>query len=152
MNGKTVSDVMTTNVKTIPAESTLREAAQVLYENNIGGAPVVSEDGKLVGVISESDLLNVARKRAALPHVAAFGLFIAPEESLRRIYEDGATLLAEEVMTRKVVSLSPETPVAEAGDTLVKQKINRAPVIVEGKVVGIVTRHDLLKGVFDLTE
>jgi CBS domain-containing protein len=147
----TAADVMTGNVQTVPADATLREAAQLLHQHDIGGAPVLDPNtGQIVGMLSEADLLNVAKKRAALPHIAAFGLFLAPEESLRRIYEDGATLLVEEVMTRRVISVNLDTPIAEVGDLLLQQKINRVPVLNDGKLVGIVTRHDLLRGVFRL--
>lgn len=147
---KTAAQVMTSGVKTVTTDATLRDAAQVLHDNNIGGAPVIDpETGKMVGIISESDLLNTAKKRAALPHIAAFGLFLAPEESLRRIYEDGAKLLVEEVMTRRVISVSPETSLKEVGDILVRGKINRVPVIdAEDRLLGIITRHDLLRSVF----
>ena len=151
---QTAAEVMTEDVKAISADITLREAAQILYLHNIGGAPVTDpETGKLVGIISESDLLNAAKKRAAMPHIAAFGLFLAPEESIQRIYEDGATLLVEEVMTRRVVSIAPDAPLSEVGDLLIKQKINRVPVVdTEGRLVGIITRHDLLRGLFHLSE
>ncbi len=148
----TAAEIMTREVKTIPPGATLREAAQLLYLHGIGGAPVVvPETGVMVGILSESDLLNTAKKRAALPHVAAFGLFLPPEDALRRIYEDGATLLVEEVMSRRIVSVSPDSTLKEVGDILIQQKINRVPVVTDtGELVGIITRHDLLRGVFHL--
>jgi len=153
MKEMTAADVMVTDVKTIPKDATLREAAQMLHLHNIGGAPVIDPTtGHMVGILSESDLLNAAKKRAALPHIAAFGLFLAPEDTVRRIYEDGATLLVEEIMTRHVITVTPDTPLQEIGDLFVKKKINRVPVVEDIDVIGIITRHDLLRGLFHLPD
>src|SRR4051794_16859106 len=78
MSGKKAADVMTRELKTIPADATVRDAAILLSAHKISGAPVVDADGKMVGIISESDLLSKARLRHALPPVAAFGLVSPP--------------------------------------------------------------------------
>lgn len=149
---QTVGEIMTREVKTLSAEATLREAAELLTLQQISGAPVVDEQGTLVGILSESDLLNEAKKRAALPRVAAFGLFMAPEESLMRIYHDGATLLVKSVMNTSVVTVTEDTPVPTAVQLLLTRKINRLPVLSDGgTLIGIVTREDLLKAVFQLS-
>lgn len=150
---KTARDIMTRDVKTIPAEATLREAAELLSLYHISGAPVVDAAGNVVGILSESDLLSEARKRAALPSIAAFGLFRPVVDALQRIYHDGATLLVEEVMTRKVENIGPETSLHEIGDILARRRINRLPVVDDdGKLLGIITREDLLKAIFHLDE
>lgn len=149
---QTVGEIMVREVKTISPEATLQEAAEMLTLQNISGAPVVDGAGKLIGILSESDLLNETKKRAALPRVAAFGLFMAPEESLRRIYHDGATLQVQTIMTRNVVTILPDAPLGEAVQLLLSKKVNRLPVVdEEGALVGIVTREDLLKAVFRLS-
>ncbi len=145
----TVGEMMTRDVTTIPAEATLQEVATLLTAKNISGAPVVDETGKMVGIISESDLLSEARRRAGLPHVAAFGVFIVPQETLQRIYHNGATLRASEVMTRKVVTVTPEMLVSKVGDLMVRSKINRIPVVDDNEnILGIVTREDILRSLF----
>ena len=78
MQNKTAGEVMTRDVIVLTPEMTLREAAELLATKAISGAPVVDEDGKVVGMLSESDLISEAKKRAALPRVAAFGFFMAP--------------------------------------------------------------------------
>ena len=148
---QTVGEAMTREVKTIPAEATLHEAAEMLTLQNISGAPVVDEAGTLVGILSESDLLNETKKRAALPRVAAFGLFMAPEESLRRIYHDGATLQVSTIMTQNVITVTAETTLSEATQLILNKKINRLPVVdAEGALVGILTREDVLKAMYHL--
>ena len=150
---KTAADVMTREVRTIPAEATLREAAEMLSIHHISGAPVVDNDGRMIGIITESDLMNSARKRAAMPHIAAFGVFLAPEETLQRIYHDGATLLAEEVMTPDPITAPPDVTLQELSQIMTKRRINRIPIVEDGgKLVGIVTREDILRGLFNLPD
>src|SRR4051812_33131822 len=110
MSTKTAADIMTRDVKTVPADATLQEAAALLMTHNISGAPVVDANGKMVGIVSEADLLSEARRRSALPHIAPFGLFVVPVEALERIYHNGATLLVEEVMTRNVLTALTNLP------------------------------------------
>ena len=148
---KTTSEIMHTEVRTLAPETTLREAAELLGIWQVSGAPVVDSNGKLVGVVSESDMLSEARKRAALPRTAAFGVFLPVEDALKRIYHDGATLLVGEVMSTNVVTATPVTSLEELGRTLVQRRINRIPVLDDkGQLVGIVTREDVLKALFGL--
>jgi CBS domain-containing protein len=151
MSAKTAADIMTRDVKTIPADATLQEVATLLTTHNISGAPVVDESGRVVGIISESDLISEAKKRSSVPHVAAFGIFIPQEETLDRLYHGGATLIAEEVMSKRIVSVPQDTPLDNVAATMVRVNVNRLPVINEdGDLVGIITRHDLLRGLYDL--
>ena len=144
----TAGQIMTREVQTIPASATLEEAARLLIERDITGAPVVDEDGNVVGIVSESDLMSEAKREAALPHIAAFGFFLAKEEALQRIYHGGRTLPVEGLMSRDVVTVTEEMPVQEVADLLVRRKINRVPVLRDGKLVGIITREDVLRGLF----
>ena len=148
---QTVAEIMTQDVVTISEDATLREAAVLLTERHISGAPVVNALGELVGVLSESDLLNDNKKREALPRITAFGIFIASEESVRRMYHEGADLQVRTVMTSPVLTVKDDTTVAEASRLLLGKKINRLPVLdAAGKLVGILTREDILKAVFSL--
>jgi CBS domain-containing protein len=145
----TAADILKTPVRTLPAETTLRDAAALLGAWQVSGAPVVDESGALVGIVSESDLLSEARKQAGLPRTAAFGVWLPVEDALRRIYHDGAHLLVREVMTRDVLTATADTPVDALGATMVKRRINRIPIVdAEGALLGIVTREDVLRAVF----
>lgn len=153
MDTKTASEIMTRSVVAIPAEATLREAAETLALRRISGAPVLDEAGIVVGIITESDLMNEAKKRSAIPHSAPFGLFIAPEAALQRIYHDGASLLVREIMTKDVLTVTGDTSLRIVADTMTKKRINRVPVVdSDRKLVGIITREDVLRALFDLPE
>jgi CBS domain-containing protein len=153
MSTKTAADIMTRDVKTVPADATLQEAAALLMTHNISGAPVVDANGKMVGIVSEADLLSEARRRSALPHIAPFGLFVVPEDALKRIYHGGATLLVEEVMTRKVITVPTDLPLDKVGEIMTRSRVNRVPVVdAEDNLVGIITREDLLRALFHIGE
>ena len=117
-----VADVMSVRLYCARPETTIKEVARRLIRNRIGGMPVVDADGRIQGIISESDLQPVRDGKTHRP--------------LRT---------AADAMTRPVVSLTEEDTVTEAARVLVRHGIKRAPVLREGRVVGIVTRSDLLR-------
>ena len=141
----TARDVMTKDVVTIPETASLREAAHILVEHRISGAPVVDESGNVVGMLSEADILDEKKREAALPRVALFGVSIVPEDSLRRAYEEGMSLQVKDVMTKRVISVEEDTPLKEIARLMVRHKVNRFPVVKERKLVGIVARDDILR-------
>lgn len=147
---RTVGEIMIRDVKTLPAEATLQEAAMLLNTCNISGAPVIDETHHLVGIVSESDLLNRSKREAALPRTAVFGIFLPTEDRLRQAFHEGTDLPVTGVMTRDVITVTPETTINEAGDLMLKRGINRLPVVEDGRLVGIVTREDLLRAVYHL--
>ncbi len=143
---KTAADVMTKNVIAVTEDATVREAGQAMIDNGVSGLVVLNAAGALAGVVSESDLMNTGRRRNALPRTAIFGLSPVKEDVLLRAYEDGLALRVGDVMTRKVVSASPSDTLETLASILVRKRINRIPVVDGGKVVGIVTREDVLRG------
>lgn len=143
---KTAADVMTKNVIAVTEDATVREAGQAMIDNGVSGIVVLDASGALAGVVSESDLLNTERRRYALPRTALFGLAPVKEETLLRAYQDGMALKVGAVMTRKVVTATPDAALDALAALLVNKRINRIPVVDGGKVVGIVTREDVLRG------
>jgi len=139
---------MTCDVKTVPAGATLREVAEILISHNISGAPVVDDEGRLVGIISESDLLDERKRQSAIPRMALFGLFIVPEKLLKEAYQEGQTLHVRDVMSRNVLTATEDTPLEHLADLMVRRRINRIPIVREGDLIGIVTREDVLRGLW----
>ncbi|MCS7173999.1 MAG: CBS domain-containing protein [Armatimonadetes bacterium] len=133
-------DVMTAPVITVRPQTTLREAAELFLRYRISGAPVVDEEGRMVGIVTEADLLR--REAQPMPEAKrGFLSFLWQDLRIRA----GRTVRVEEVMTREVVTATEETPVRELARRMLLRKINRIPIVREGKVVGIVTRADVLK-------
>lgn len=123
---KVVSDIMSTGVITVSQNSTVREVLKVLFDNDISGAPVVSADGKVIGVLSSLDIIVASGMRKYNVH----------------LHE----LSGQMSVKKEVVQLPPDAPIKDALLLVVKKRIGRVLIMEEsGKLVGIVTRSDLLK-------
>ena len=141
----TAKQIMTAPVKTVPSDMPLHEVAQLFEIHNISGAPVVDGAGDLVGILSESDLLDEGKRDAAIPRFALFGLQAVPDELFRRAYDQGWKLGAGDIMTRHVITAEEDTPVEELADRMGRHRINRIPIVRGRKPVGIITREDVLR-------
>lgn len=139
------SDIMTAPVVTVTPQMAVRDAVHLMVERSISGLPVVDESGRLVGILTEADLLfKEAEPRPSHPVVEWFGhsLWLERRVSGYRKVE-GRTV--GEVMTHNVITAEEETPVHEVASRMVRYRVNRLPVVRGGRVVGIVTRADILK-------
>lgn len=136
-----VSQLMTTDVVTVRPDTSLKDVAALLSTHRISGLPVV-QDGEVLGVVSEADI--VFKERG--PARAAEGV-LAKLRSRRR--EHGIAKLdartAGEAMTAPAITISPRRRVAEAARLMLDRSINRLPVVDDGALVGIVTRADLVR-------
>ena len=145
MNELRVNDVMTNLVVTLKPEDKIPEAAKRLLSNRISGAPVV-EDGRLVGIVSEADLVKAFAPpaRRGSPFVAPYPMmFLLLRGSPRR--EVHNTSVAD-VMTTDVVSIGPDESIWEAASLIDRHGVRRLPVVdADGYVVGVVARSDLVR-------
>lgn len=137
-----IRDAMTTQVLTVGPETPLKEVALLLVEHRISGVPVVDQDGRLLGVVSEADFLT---KDAGPPERRRRPLaFLSNQEGRAALNRVRATT-AGEAMTAPAVSIGPDRPLGEAAMRMERSKINRLPVVEDGRVVGIVTRADIVR-------
>lgn len=139
-------DIMTTEVITVSPEQKVEEVARILADNNISGVPVVDGEGRLVGVVTENDLMVRARNLRIPFYVTLFDSIIFLENP-RRFNEHLKKFTAsrvEEIMTRQVLTVDEETPISEIAAVMTDKSINRVPVLRDGKLVGIVTRNDIV--------
>lgn len=138
-----VRDVMTSSVVTVTPDTTLQEVARLLTERRVSGVPVVRPDGTCIGVISEADLIVKERGRPVGrrgPLDWLLGESVDPEVQRRR-----AATQAEDAMSSPVVTVEADRPLREAADLMIDRRVNRLPVVVEDRIVGIVTRADLVR-------
>ncbi len=141
------SDIMTRFVVTVPPTATLGDIAKTLASHAISGVPVCREDGVLAGIVTEGDLVrplmhsNEKRRDWWLRHLAD-GTDLAPAFL---DYAQGTRRTAAELMRADVVTAAPAASVGEIAELMMKHDIKRVPIVQDGKLVGIVTRADLVK-------
>lgn len=138
-------DIMTTRVITVTPGTPLRDAVQLMLEHRISGLPVVGDSGRLVGIVTEADLLlKEAKPHPQPPVLEWFGRSLWLERWLSSARKaEGQTV--GDVMTHNVVTADEHTPVEELAARMIRFRVNRLPIVRDGAVVGIVTRADILK-------
>jgi CBS domain-containing protein len=113
-------DIMTRNIYTISPEASVQEVAQLLSRERMSGAPVVDKDGKLLGIVTQADIIwSVGRD----------GLRVA------------------DIMNPEIIAVDEKTPVGEIAILMSKRNIKRVPVMCNGKMVGIISRADIVQAV-----
>ena len=147
------ADIMTPHIITAAPDETVATIARRLTLNHISGVPVCDEEGKLLGILSENDLLGpfmseFEARRSWWLHLLAEGTELAPS-FLDYIRQDRRR--AKDLMTKPVITVSEQTSAREIGDLMLKQRIKRVPVLRDGKLVGIVTRADLMRVIAGLS-
>jgi CBS domain-containing protein len=137
-------DVMTTKVVAVAPDTPITEIAKLLLERQISAVPVVSDDRQLLGIVSEGDLTHGLGQEGAK---RSWWLdLLASPQTRAEAYLKGQGRLAWDVMTRSVISVTPDTPLPEIARLLEARRIKRVPVLRDGELVGIVSRADLLRG------
>lgn len=137
-------DIMTAEVVTVGPNTTVREIAALLLERRISATPVVDTTGKLLGIVSEGDLMRRQDIGTAGARSWWLDLVSSPEARASDYVKlHGAT--ASDVMTPSVATVSPDTPIGKIAEILEKRHIKRVPVVADGKLLGIVSRADLLR-------
>lgn len=140
------SDVMVREVVTIGTEATVQEAAALLLKHRISGVPVVDASGKVVGVVTEGDLLHRA-EAGTEQRPSWLSLIFTSNQSLAADYVKSHSRKVTDVMTRKVITVPPSTPLHEIATLFEKHGIKRVPVVDAGRLVGIVSRSNLIQAV-----
>ena len=113
-------DIMTSNVYTIRPEASAQDAAQLLSQKRISGLPVVNPDGRIIGIVTEADIIS-------------------------KVNREG--LLVADIMSHEVIAVEEETSVSEIASLLANRRIKRVPVVEKGMLVGIVSRADIVHAV-----
>lgn len=140
-------EIMSKDVISVHKDTTIKEIAKVLIDNKISGVPVIDEGGNLVGMVSEGDLLH-KETSPRLPDVVNILGAIIYYNGVQRYNEDFKKLIAEQaesIMTRKVITVSEETEVDAIAKLMLEHGIKRVPVMNGRKMVGIISRADIIK-------
>jgi CBS-domain-containing membrane protein len=138
------ADVMVTNVITVGPDACVQDVARALVEARISGVPVVGSDGKLLGIVSEGDLMRRAEAGTGRRRPWWLAVLTGREVLASEFIKEHSRKVAD-VMTRQVVTAAPDTPLWTIANLLEKNAIKRVPIVQDGKVVGIVSRANLLQ-------
>ena len=139
-------DVMVSPVITVKPDASVKELAKILLERRISAVPVVDDQGKLVGIVSEGDLLH--RAEADTQRQRPWWLLVmTSDESLAADYIKEHSRKVADVMTKDVITAGPDTPLHEIARALERHAIKRVPIMQDGQLVGIVSRANLIQAV-----
>ena len=141
------NDIMTTEIITVTPEMEIAQAAKLLLENRINGAPVVNEAGKLVGILCQSDLIA---QQKSIPIPSLFTLLdgyipLTPSKRMDKEVEKIAATKVAEAMTPNPVTVEPETEIEKVAALMVEKNYHTLPVVDVDKLVGILGKEDVLK-------
>lgn len=141
--------IMTRPVFTVLPESTILEAANLMLERRISGLPVVDAAGKLVGIVSEGDFIRRSEIGSQRKRSRFLKFILGPGQSaIDFVHEHGRKI--SEIMTHEPVTISEDTPIESIVTLMEKNRLKRLPVIRDDRVVGIVSRANLLQAVANL--
>jgi CBS domain-containing protein len=144
------ADVMVSKVITVGPDTSVATIAEILLANRISAVPVIDEkSGGLLGIVSEGDLIHRVETDTE-QHRAWWLEILVGKETLAREFVKSHARKAADVMTHPVVTVSPDTPLGELASLLEKHRIKRVPVVKDGKIVGIVSRANLIQALVTL--
>ena len=148
-----VEEVMTKDVVTVKPADEVVSLVRTFAEEGISGVPVVDDEGALIGVCSETDVLDMLKSRyselkmvySSLPILGISFVENPLDKKIAKVFEEIAKIPVEKIMTKKVYTLSPSASVSDAVKLMAKHNINRVPIVDGSDIVGIVSRGDVIR-------
>ena len=146
-------DLMTTEVVTLKPDETVKKAVIKFALDNISGAPVVDSRNHLLGILSETDILNLImvyqqklEKDQSDAEMLTYSMDSSDDvdEALKTISDEISNMSVSDVMTRTVLTTTPDASIMEVLRSMINLKVNRLPVVEKGVLVGILTRGDII--------
>jgi CBS domain-containing protein len=144
----TVRDIMEVDVPSVYPEDPIEKVVRTMREHDLPAIPVINEGGRCVGIITEADLIMGGEEADLhLPHyIELFGgvVFLESTKKFEERLRKAIGWLAQDVMTEDPITIHPDASAADAGREIAKHKHNRLPVVEHGRLIGVVTRIDVL--------
>ena len=144
---KTAADIMTKDVITVTTETTVAELANLLATNSIGGTPVVDDEGHLLGVVTESDLID-QKKKVHIPTVVTIldsVIYLESPEKMEKEMLKIAGSCVGDIYTKDPKTVIEETTLEDIATTMSEQNIHTLPVMRGDKLVGVIGKRDIIK-------
>ena len=142
--------IMTRKVITVKADTSIRDAANLMLKNHISGLPVVDEAGRLIGVVSEGDFLCRSEIGTQTPRIRWLDYLMGPGKSAVDFVREHGRKVGEIMTQDEICTVTEDTPLEEFVRVMERNNVKRVPVVREDTLVGIVTRSDLLRAVASL--
>ena len=140
-----ISSIMETKVYYAHEEDSIENVLKILVDNKISGVPIVNKDMEVVGFISDGDIMKfIAKQDPRIIDMTSFVTVWYDSESLDQKMDDLLNINVMELATTKIIYATPDQSVDEVARTLGKKRIKKLPVIQDGKLVGVISRHGLL--------
>jgi CBS domain-containing protein len=139
------ADIMVKDVVTVGPEAPVMDVAALMLERHISGLPVVDGGGRVLGIVSEGDLIRRPELDTDRVKLGWLRLLLTDDESRARDFVKHHGRTAREVMTQPAHSVAADTPLVEVVRLMERHRVKRLPVVERGKLVGLVTRTDLLR-------
>lgn len=152
MKNKTAKDIMTMDVIVANKSDSIADVAQLLIKEKIGGVPVVSEDRKVVGIISETDIMK-KEKYVEAPQVLNLlqGLiFLSDFKQMEKDMKRVAAYKVEELMSTDIITVHENDTFDDVANVMIKKSVNRVPVVdSDNKLKGIICRYDIIRAMYN---
>lgn len=151
-----VRDIMTTQVISLKGEDTVREATVRFAIDGVSGAPVVNDSGDLIGILSETDVLELVMSYQDKLHLTNPSLYLLAlpfdenidDPEIREASQEISNTKVKDIMTTLVLTTTPDAKITDVIGRMIEKSINRVPVLEKGKLVGIVSRGDIIFSIY----
>ncbi|WP_457574699.1 CBS domain-containing protein [Desulfolithobacter sp.] len=143
-------DIMTREVITVAEDLPVKELAKILSENRISGAPVLDEEGQVVGVVTESDLID-QNKKVHIPTVVAIldsFIFLENPEKMEKDLRKMAGTRVGDIFTRELIAVTPDTPLDEIATLMSERGVHTLPVMEGDNLVGVIGKSDIIRTIY----
>lgn len=149
-----VKEIMSSTVFTVKKDTTIEEIAHLLTEKNISGVPVVDDDNKVLGIVTQKDLLykDIEPRFPAVVEILGGLIFLKGVKHYQEELKKLVASKAEDIMTKKVITVSEDDEVEKVASIMVEEDINRVPVIKDGRLTGIIGRADVVRYIAKMME
>lgn len=145
------ADIMVTDVITVSPDTPVAEAADVLLRNRISGVPVVDANDHILGIVSEGDLMRRIEAHTERRRSWWLEMFVSGDTLASEYVKSHGRKVAD-IMTRNVVTARETSPLSEIADLLERHRVKRLPIVRDGKLVGIISRANLLQAMASLRD
>jgi predicted transcriptional regulator len=143
----TAKQLMTEKIITVTPATPVRELAKTLSENQISGAPVLDDQGMVIGVVTESDLID-QNKKVHIPTVVTIldsFIFLESPEKMEKELKKMAGITVEDIFAHEVISVQKDTPLDEVATLMAEKKVHTLPVMDGDKLVGVIGKSDIIR-------